>query len=372
MTSVGPPHSTRLYYRPTPLLREVVAACSALARPFRPTPWAVNRHLQLALLAFADGHDLPLLYDRCNVLRLGDGGCVSLEWSGLDADPATPTVVVLPTVCGDGQSMRRLVRDLRAHLDWRIVVCNRRGHGTLPLTTPRFSVLGSVADLRVQLAEIRRQVPGSPLYGVGVSAGSGLLVRALGEDGDATPFTAAIASCPGYDTTRAFGRVHRPYDRYLTRLLKAHFLERHAYVLRGHAAYAEGLTSRTVEEFQDRCHPLAGFASVADYHAATNPMAVAERIRVPLLVLNAADDPVCVVENVLEHLGLVDVVAESLIALTSRGSHCAFFEGTRRPESWAHRVIAQYLRAVDDALRPRPRASGRPEERAAAGTHPST
>ena len=106
MTSVGPPHSTRLYYRPTPLLREVVAACSALARPFRPTPWAVNRHLQLALLAFADGHDLPLLYDRCNVLRLGDGGCVSLEWSGLDADPATPTVVVLPTVCGDGQSMR--------------------------------------------------------------------------------------------------------------------------------------------------------------------------------------------------------------------------------------------------------------------------
>src|SRR5438094_756834 len=305
MTSVGPPHSTRLYYRPTPLLREVVAACSALARPFRPTPWAVNRHLQLALLAFADGHDLPLLYDRCNVLRLGDGGCVSLEWSGLDADPATPTVVVLPTVCGDGQSMRRLV-------------------------------------------------------------------RALGEDGDATPFTAGIASCPGYDTTRAFGRVHRPYDRYLTRMLKAHFLERHAYVLRGHAGYAEGLTSRTVEEFQDRCHPLAGFASVADYHAATNPMAVAERIRVPLLVLNAADDPVCVVENVVEHLGLVDVVAESLIALTARGSHCAFFEGTVRPGSWSHRVIAQYLRAVDDALRPRPRTSGRPEERAAAGTHPST
>src|SRR6184192_2643554 len=101
MKSVGPPHSTRLYYRPTPLLREVVAACSALARPFRPTPWAVNRHLQLALLAFADGHDLPLLYDRCNVLRLGDGGCVSLEWSGLDTDPATPTVVVLPTVCGE-------------------------------------------------------------------------------------------------------------------------------------------------------------------------------------------------------------------------------------------------------------------------------
>src|SRR5437879_7482414 len=294
MTSVGPPHSTRLYYRPTPLLREVVAACSALTRPFRPTPWPVNRHLQLALLAFADGHDLPLLYDRCDVLRRGGGGGVSLDWPGVDADPATPTVVVLPTVCGDGQSMRRLVRDLRAHLDWRIVVCNRRGHGTLPLTTPRFSVLGSVADLRVQLAEIRRQVPGSPLYGVGVSAGSGLLVRPLGEDGDAPPFTAAIASCPAYDSTRAFGRLHPPYHRYLTRLLKAHFLERHADVLRGHAGYAEGLTSRTVEEFQDRCHPLAGLGSVADYHADTNPVAVAAQYRVPLHVLNAAPATVCV------------------------------------------------------------------------------
>src|SRR5437879_9975454 len=136
MTSVGPPHSTRLYYRPTPLLREVVAACSALARPFRPTPWAVNRHLQLALLAFADGHDRPLLYDRCDVLRLGDGGCVSLEWSGLDADPATPTVVVLPSVCGDGQSMRRLGGDLRPHLDWRNLGGKRRGPGTWPPPTP--------------------------------------------------------------------------------------------------------------------------------------------------------------------------------------------------------------------------------------------
>src|SRR5438876_10105428 len=249
MTSVGPPHSTRLYYRPTPLLREVVAACSALARPFRPTPWAVNRHLQLALLAFADGHDLPLLYDRCNVLRLGDGGCVSLEWSGLDADPATPSVVVLPTVCGDGQSMRRLVRDLRAHLGWRIVVCNRRGHGTLPLTTPRFSVLGSVADLRVQLAEIRRQLPGSPLYGVGVSAGSGLLVRALGEDGDATPFTAGIASCPGYDTTRGCGPRPPPYDRYLARMLEAHLLQEDAHVLPCYPGYPGATTSPPAEEF---------------------------------------------------------------------------------------------------------------------------
>jgi predicted alpha/beta-fold hydrolase len=73
-------------------------------------------------------------------------------------------------------------------------------------------------------------------------------------------------------------------------------------------------------------------------------------VRVPLLVLNAADDPVCVVENVREHLGVVAALPETLVVLTARGSHCAFFEGVLRPASWACRVIAEYLTAVHGAL----------------------
>src|SRR5262249_49986324 len=153
---------------------------------------------------------------------------VSLDWLGLADPPTTPTLVVLPTICGDGHSMRRTVADLRARLGWRVVVCNRRGHGTLPLTTPRFSTLGATGDVRAQLAPIRVAVPDAPLYGLGVSAGSGLLVRYLGEEGTHTPLAAGIAYCPGYDTTRAFHRVSRLYDRYLLRAVRRHFVERHA------------------------------------------------------------------------------------------------------------------------------------------------
>jgi len=71
---------------------------------------------------------------------------------------------------------------------------------------------------------------------------------------------------------------------------------------------------------------------------------------VPILVLNAADDPVCVVENVRENVSFVDTVAESIIVLTARGSHCAFFERVLRPASWADRVIGEYLAAVHAAL----------------------
>ena len=346
-----------LVFRDTPLLTWVRAHCPALRQPYRPPWWSANRHLQLALLAWRDARTPALRYDASEALTLSDGGTVSLDWLGLDEPPATPIVVVLPTICGDGQSMRRTVTGLRRRLGWRVVVCNRRGHGSLPLTAPRFSTLGTTADVRAQLTRIRERFPAAPLYGLGVSAGSGLLVRYLGEEGAATPLTAAIAYCPGYDTTRAFHRIHPLYDRYLVGALRRYFLERHAEVLAGEPGFAVALASRTVGELHDRQYALAGFASTEAYHAQTNPMLVADGVAVPVLILNAADDPVCTRINVEEHRALFARVPESLLVLTARGSHCAFFEGHWRPRSWAHRLVAEYFQAVHawrTAAEPRP------------------
>ncbi len=343
-----------LVHRRTPFLDRVIARCPSLTTPYRPPWWSSNRHLQLALLAWRESRTPALAYDHTETLVLADGGTVSLEWLGLDDPtlrPTTPTVVVLPTICGDGQSMRRVVRSLRARLGWRVVVCNRRGHGELPFTAPRFSTLGATADVRRQVERIRERVPESPLYGLGVSAGSGLLVRYLGEEGTRSPLAAAIAYCPGYDTTRALHRVHRAYDRYLLRAMRRHFVDRHAPHLTECAGYTELLASRTVGEFHDRQYGCAGYASTAEYHAHTNPMAVADAIAIPVLILNAADDPVCTITNVEEHRGLFDRLPESMLVLTARGSHCAFLEGHRRPTSWAHRMIAEYFTAVDDLRR---------------------
>ena len=348
LTAARPPS---LHYRRSALADQILAACPSLGRRFWPTPWCFNRHLQLALMAFRDAREPPLAFDLSERLQLPDGGTVSLEWAGLEhATDSAPVLLVLPTVCGDGQSLRGFAREMRARLGWCVVILNRRGHGDLPLTTPCFNILGSAGDLREQLRHIRGRLPSSPLYAVGLSAGSGLLVRYLGEEGERTPVTAAVAVCPGYDTTRAFTRVHRTYDRYLVSQLREHFLERHQAALQPVAGYAETLASRSVAEFQDRGFPLFGFPSAAEYHRHTNPLEVVAGIRVPLLVLNAADDPVCAVENVREHLHVVDAVPETVVALTARGSHCAFFEGVLRPASWACRVIAEYLTAVHATL----------------------
>jgi predicted alpha/beta-fold hydrolase len=337
-----------LVYRDTPLLAHVRARCPALRTPYRPPWWSANRHLQLALLAWREARTPPLRYDRSETLTLADGGTVSLDWLGLDDASDGPIVVVLPTICGDGQSMRRTVRAFRRRLGWRVVVCNRRGHGTLPLTAPRFSTLGATADVAAQLAHVRARFPAAALYCVGVSAGSGLLVRYLGEARTRTPLAGAVAYCPGYDTTRAFHRVHRLYGRYLVRAVRRYFLERHAATLATRPGWDVAMRSRTIGELHDRQHPFAGFATADEYHAHTNPMLVADHVGIPLLIVNAADDPVCTRANVEEHRGLFARVPESLLVLTARGSHCAFFEGHWRPRSWAHRLIAEYFAALHE------------------------
>ena len=338
----------RLDFDDSPFNGALLARLDQLHRPYAPTPWLANAHLQLLWLLLLDTVAPALRYDRTEVLRMRDGGTTALDWLGLDAAPATPTLVVLPSITGDAQGMRLIVRDLRRATGWRIVVCTRRGHGGLELTAPVLNPMGCTQDLREQLARINEQVPDSPLYAVGVSAGSALLVRYLGEEGPRSLIRAGVAYCPGFDISVAWHRVPPFYSRMMTRRLKAHFLERHAHALKHLGTYETCLASRDLAEFHESSYELAGCADPEDYLARSNPALVFDDVAVPVLVINAADDPVCVVENAEDHVDTVRRVPDALLVRTLRGSHCAFLEGWSA-RSWANRLMADYLLAAVDA-----------------------
>ncbi|MGH8444222.1 MAG: YheT family hydrolase [Solimonas sp.] len=337
--------------------QRIVERLKQLHEPYRPTPWLYNPHLQLLWLVLKDALAPRLAYERSDPLRMADGGTTSLEWLGLDRDPRAPTLVVLHTISGDAQSMRDLVAELHRRSGWRVVVCTRRGHGGLRLTTPSINPMGSTHDLRQQLLHIREAFPESPLYAVGVSAGSALLVRYLGEEGSASLIRAGVAYCPGYDIAVAFRRAHPFYSRKVAETLKQKFVAPNA-ALFGHLpTYARCLAAGDLAEFQDHVYEMAGCASLEDYLALANPMAVFEGIAKPILVINADDDPLCVVQNTLDHAETVARIENALLVRTARGSHCAHFEGwTAR--SWSNGLIADYLLAVHRETALEPAASG--------------
>jgi predicted alpha/beta-fold hydrolase len=342
--AVRPP---QLDFDPSAFNAAVLARLDSLRRPYAPTPWLGNAHLQLAWLLLLEAFAPALRYERTERLRMRDGGTTALDWLGLDGAASTPTLLVLPGITGDAQSMRLIVRDLRRATGWRIVVCTRRGHGDLALTAPVLNTMGCTHDLREQLAHIRAQVPDSPLYAVGVSAGSALLVRYLGEEGPHAQIRAAVAYCPGYDIGVAWGRVPPFYSRLMTRRLRWHFLERHAPALQHLDSYATCLATRDLAQFHVHAYELAGCADPGDYLARSNPALVFAAVAVPVMIINADDDPVCVVANAHDHVDIIRRIPDALMVRTAKGSHCAFLEGWR-PRSWANPLMAQYLRAAHD------------------------
>jgi predicted alpha/beta-fold hydrolase len=341
-SAVRPP---RLDFNPSPFNAAVLGRLELLRQPYEPTPWLYNAHLQLLWLLLREALTPPLRYERTDVLRMRDGGTTALHWLGLDADPAAPTLLVLPSITGDAQSMRMLVRDLRRATGWRIVVCARRGHGDLALTAPVLNTMGCPRDLREQLERIGAEFPASPLVAVGVSAGSALLVRYLGEEGSGSRIRAGVAYCPGYDMRVAWGRVAPLYSRLLARRLKQYFLQRHAGALAHLGSYRACLETRDLAGFYQHVHEFAGCADPDEYLARTNPMRVIDTVAVPVLVINAVDDPVCVAANAEDHVDTIRRVPDALLVRTARGSHCAFLEGWGA-RSWAHRLMAEYLGAA--------------------------
>lgn len=331
----------------------VMSSCHSLRSGYTPHMSVRNGHLQNFLYLVNERRAPAISWDLDERLVLADGGTVSVQWLGLaDAQSDSPVVLVLHTLCGSADALARQIRSLRAGLNersgrpWIIAACNRRGHGDLELTAPVVNTMGSTSDLRVQIAAISARRPGAALYGVGVSAGSGLLVRYLGEERESSRLGAAVALCPAYDLRDAFDHVDPLYDRYLTRKSVQFFLERNESMLGDVAGYRDCARASTLTEFHRRLYPLAGYSSEHDYFHHSNPMAVADDVTIPMLIVNAADDPVCSARNVYANLGRLRRLERVTLALTRYGGHCGFFDRALSPGSWVDRLSAEYLAAV--------------------------
>ena len=328
----------------------VMARCPSLREGFDPSFWLRNTHVQNALTVVRGDGAQPMAWDRHERLTMPDGGTVSIQWLGLESPKDTPVLVVLHTITGSGDGLRRVISTLRARLGWVIAACNRRGHAGLELTAPRINTMGATDDLRRQISAIESRRPAAALYGLGVSAGSGLLVRYLGEEGERSRLRSAVALCPAYDLRDAFRHAHRAYDRYLTRKMVEFFLHRNRQILSHIDGYSDCAAAKTLVDFHDRLYPLAGFESREAFYLGSNPMEVARDVTAPVLVINAADDPVCVERNVHHHLADMQKLPRMTLALTRRGGHCGFFERLRAPDSWADRATAEYLDATHRML----------------------
>ena len=232
-----------------------------------------------------------------------------LRWDTPDGDfvdvvrlpaptPASPRVVLLHGLEGTARSpyARGLLHEC-ARRGWGADLMLFRSCGGEINRARRFYHSGETGDLAWVVDRVLAEFPRAPLGLAGVSLGGNVLLKYLGERGDAVDpriVGAAAVSVP-FDLGRGsrwigrgFGKV---YERYFLDSLKRKTREK---ARRHHdlvdLARLERVT--TLLEFDDLVTgPLHGFESADDYYTRSSSLHFLRDIRVPTLLLSALDDP---------------------------------------------------------------------------------
>ncbi len=162
----------------------------------------------------------------------------------------------------------------------------------------RFYHSGETTDLHAVLARLAHQHPHAPLLACGVSLGGNVLVKYLGERAPHAPATlraAAAVSVP-WDLERGSRHLSRGvsvvYERWFLRTLRQKALAKAARYPDRFPPPDVIARIRTLWEFDDRITaPLHGFADARDYYTRSSGKRFVHGIRIPTLLLSAADDP---------------------------------------------------------------------------------
>ena len=324
-----------------------------LVRNFRPAWWLPGAHVQTIAGKFLRPRE-PIPFNRRRI-ETPDGDFLDLDF-GPDPGPDRPLVVILHGL--EGSSRRKyvslLLRELLAH-GVAGVALNFRACSGEPNRLPRFYHSGDTGDLRFVLDHLGRRFPGRALGAAGVSLGGNVILRYLGEEGKSAPLAVAATISVPFDLAGCAERLSRGfgglvYGRYFLRSLKSKVHDKRQ-LLESELDVERVLQARTLIEYDDALTaPLHGFRDAQDYYARADARRSLADIRVPVLLLHAADDPF------LSPGALPEAVVEGNPSLTKaftrRGGHLGFVEGggPRTARFWAERQAARFLAAELGAL----------------------
>eukprot|EP00246_Nothoceros_aenigmaticus_P001554 TRINITY_DN12047_c0_g1_i1.p1 TRINITY_DN12047_c0_g1~~TRINITY_DN12047_c0_g1_i1.p1 ORF type:complete len:404 (+),score=36.01 TRINITY_DN12047_c0_g1_i1:256-1467(+) len=351
---------------PTPFNKELLQRLTKLKEPYKPCPFIKNRHVETIFAALF--RSLPSVKYRREYLRMGDGGTVALDWpiSGEDSEiwktelrESAPVAVLLPGLTGgSGDSyVRHMILRLRLR-GWRPAVFNSRGCGDSPVTSPQFYSASYTEDLRQVVLHVRARFPTSKLYGIGWSLGGNILINYLGQEGQQCVLSGAVSLCNPFNLTisnedfrKGFNNV---YDRSLGRGLRK--------IYRKHAALFEGIggeynmdlvaRAKTVRDFDEGLTRVSfGYRTVEEYYADASSSRVVERVKIPVLCIQAADDPIAPIRAVPRPE--IEANTNFLLVITPTGGHLGWIAGEDAPFGcpWTDPVVMDYLEILDDAVK---------------------
>jgi predicted alpha/beta-fold hydrolase len=230
-----------------------------------------------------------------------------------------------------------------------VVRMNMRNCGDTDDLSPTLYHSGLSGDVGAVVEHYTREFGLERVALVGYSMGGNLVLKLAGEWGTHPPLCAVAAVCPAIDLAAGSDALHEPANR----IYEWHFLRRLMRRYRRKSALYPGIYQtrglgpiRSLRQFDDKVVArYCGFRDASDYYYRAAAARVADRIRVPTLILNALDDPFIRLTTETR----ATLVANPNITLieTANGGHCAYLCQDAGDEiHWAESTVIRYLHQV--------------------------
>jgi abhydrolase domain-containing protein 2 len=344
-----------------------------------PVLWGYNGHIQAhiygAIGRFSPPQPKGLRYRRTAT----DGATVTFDvFHPASSSTDHPLVLVVPGIANgsDKAYIRVLVSELNK-LDYIVIVLNHLGAiDNEQLTSRRIFTYGGTDDLQLVMDLVVETWPGKPIVGLGLSMGGNVLMKYLGEKPDRQKnFIGAVTVCQGYNILKAWPTwmtwrgLRRLYNYYITRKLLV-VVKRHHDVLftlgnekgvewSGQNSMASSqpdmkrtlsATSVTHVDTHLQKH-LVKFNTLEEYYDQQSCCHHLHKItNIPVLLLNALDDPIVVKELLENARNYASTSPNAMFVLTKHGSHMGYFEGgwlIPNTVTWLDRMLIQFTQAAE-------------------------
>lgn len=310
---------------------------------YRPPWWMPGGHVQTIVPAL--WRKVPRVTREKERLELADGDFLDLEWR---REGRERLVVLCHGLEADaGASYIQGMAGALSRRGWDVLAWNYRGCSGEMNRLPKFYHSGATEDLRAVVEHAQANHPATVVDLVGFSLGGNLVLKYLGEMGGEVPerIGRAVAFSVPCDLACSSLALDRAFNR---RVYMKRFIESLGDKVRAkHALFPEALDPgglegvRNFRGFDDRyTAPLHGFRDAEDYWERSSSRRFLSGIKVPALLVNAANDPFlgpgCYPREEAEESRWFH------LEVTGGGGHVGF-PGGGDGESWGERRAAAFL-----------------------------
>uniref|UniRef100_A0A914VC60 AB hydrolase-1 domain-containing protein n=1 Tax=Plectus sambesii TaxID=2011161 RepID=A0A914VC60_9BILA len=350
-------------------IAEVIDRCAVLNEVYTPPlMWGRNGHIQTATYGILGHASLKRTFDKRNFVKLSDGTTVTFDvFEATRPHPSGRdyTITMCPGIANSSES--NYIRTCVHYANdkgFRCAVLNHLGAlADVPLTSSHIFSYGGTDELEAMMMRLMEMYRETRFLCVGFSMGANLTTRLLCKMKPEmlTRIVFGLSVGQGYDAFVSAPMYHdwesgrRAYNYIITenvkRLLRRNYDMAVAPHVKSGLIDEQRLWAATSiialdEHYNRRVH---GFSSADDFYRWCSSLPLIPKLRVPMLFLNALDDPIVPPKLWEPVQKLAEQLPDIAFVLMKHGGHLGFLEGTSlSPNSvtWLDRMICELADAA--------------------------